>query len=114
MFTQDAIGYQQHDHGAIHDVAMLIYREHTISITVESGAEIRSNLEYFFSQRFKVFWFNGTGRMVGECAIQFKVKWDELGRQVLKHTGHDHAGHTVAGINHDLERTNFAYIDVGK
>src|SRR5258708_26085680 len=114
MFTQDTIGYQQHDHGAIHDIAMLIHREHTISITVESGAEIGPNLEYLFSQRFKVFWFNRTGRMVREGAIQFKEEWDELGRQVLKHTRHDHAGHTVAGVDHDLDWSNFSHIDVGK
>src|SRR4051794_4676608 len=100
MLAQDAIRYQQHDHGAIHDIAMLIHRKHAVSIAIEGGPKIGTNLKHFFLQRYKVFWLNRAWRVVWEGTVQFKEEWDKLGRQVLKHTRHHHSGHAITGIDH--------------
>src|SRR5437660_5105073 len=105
MLAQDAIRYQQHDHRAIHDIAMLIHRKHAISIAIESGTEIGTYLEHLFLQRYKVLRLNGAWRVVREGTVQFKKEWDKLGRQVLKHARHYHSGHTITGIDHHFERS---------
>ena len=93
---------------------MLIDGKHAVGIAIESRTEIGSDLQYFLLQRHQVLRLDGTGRVVGKGAIQFKVERDEMRGQVLKDTRHHHPGHAITGIDHYLERANLADVDVGK
>src|SRR5258708_19005545 len=112
MLAQDAVRHEQHDHGAIHDVAMLIDGKHAVGIAIESRAEIGSDFQYFLLQRHQVLRFNGARRVVGKSAIQFKVERDEMRGQVLKDTRHHHPSHAITGINSYFEGANLADVIV--
>src|SRR5437667_204279 len=92
---------------------MLIDGKHAVGIAIESRTEIGSDLQYFLLQRHQVLRLDGTGRVVGKGAIQFKVERDEMRGQVLKDTRHHHPGHAITGIDHYLERANLADVVVG-
>ena len=57
---------------------MFIDRKHAVGIAIESRTEIGSDLQYFLLQRHQVLRLDGTGRVVGKGAIQFKVERDEM------------------------------------
>ncbi len=56
---------------------MFVYQEHTGGVSIEGCTQVSTGFTDFVLQIYHVLWFNRAGRVIGETAIQFKIKRNE-------------------------------------
>src|ERR671912_1514673 len=84
--------------------AVLVDNEAPIGVTVKGYPEISTLCDHALLELSDVLGFDRVRWMVGEGAVELEVHRYVLEGEVLE-DGWDHlAGHTVAGIDHDLQR----------
>src|SRR6266566_3388592 len=93
---------------------MFIYGKHAISITIEGSSQIGPNLANLLLHINHVLRLDGTGRMMGKAAVQFKVEWHEFAGQMRKHARHHQPRHAIARIDHYLKWLHLVHINEGE
>src|SRR5260370_38892614 len=82
---------------------MFIHGKHAISITIESSSQIGPSRANLLLHVNHVLRLDGTGRMMGEATVQFKVERHEFAGQMRKHARQYQPGHAITRIDYYLE-----------
>src|SRR5829696_626453 len=104
LFLEHVLRYEGGRQVARDGRALLVDNEAAVCVAVEGNPEIRTLSDDAFLKLFDVLGLDRVRWMVGEGAVELEVHRYVLEREVLE-DGWDHlACHTVAGVDHDLQR----------
>ena len=100
---QEGFGEQRGDEIAGDEVAGAVEEEAAIGVAVPGDAGIGLLLDHLGGDIFPVLLDQRIGLVVRECAIHLEAQSRRLEGQAIEQLGRHDAGHTAAGVEHDVE-----------
>src|SRR5215218_9797934 len=105
LLLEDVLGDERGEQISGDSLTLLVHDEDPVGVPVEGGPEVRVLGHDPLLQLLHVLRLDRVRRVVREGAVELEVHRDVLERQLLEDGGEHLAGHAVAGVHDDLERT---------